>query len=69
MRPPLGKFPAYLRLLDFQAIAASDREIGAYLFPDKSGEALRDLINKSDKAARRWQDDYLLIALRFPAAS
>jgi hypothetical protein len=69
VKPPLEKFPTYLRLLDFEAIATTDIEIGSHLFPGKSGEGLRDIINKTSKAARRWQDDYLLIALHSPTGS
>lgn len=59
----IDKFPDYLRLLDFHAARTSDNEIGEYLFPDASGGRLGDLISKNLNAARRWQDDYLLIAL------
>lgn len=62
-------FPLYLRLLDFQDETVSDKEIGKYLFPNQAGEKLRDAIRKTFKAASRWQDDYLIIALRLPDAS
>jgi hypothetical protein len=59
-----------LRLLDFAAESGvSDNEIGRYLFSNKSGDALRDNINKATKSALGWQDKYLRIALRSPAAS
>lgn len=61
---PIEKFPRYLRLLDFDDIRASDKEIGQALFPNHSGAALHDQISKNFKAARRWQQDYLVIALR-----
>lgn len=57
----IDKFPLYLRLLDFQD--APDKEIGKYLFPNLSGETLRDAIRKTFDAASRWRDDYLIIAL------
>jgi hypothetical protein len=69
VKPPTQKFQSYLRLLDFEEIRTRDNEIGRYLFLNKSGEALRDIVNKTSKAARRWQDDYLRIALHAPAAS
>jgi hypothetical protein len=65
----IDKFPLYLRLLDFQQAAAPDKEIGAHLFPNQSGEKLRDAIRKTFDASCRWQDDYLVIALHPPDAS
>jgi hypothetical protein len=53
-----------LRLLDFGS--TPDNEIGSYLFPDKSDEALRDMISKNLDAARHWRENYLLIA-HYPA--
>ena len=64
IRPQISKFPTYLQLLDFQS--TPDKEIGSHLFPTKSGEALRVMINKNMNAARRWRDNYLLIA-HYPA--
>jgi hypothetical protein len=64
VRPHVGKFTRYLRLLDFGS--TPDNEIGSYLFPDKSGEALRDMISKNLDAARNWRENYLLIA-HYPA--
>jgi hypothetical protein len=61
-------FPLYLRLLDFEP-GTSDKEIGWYLAPHKSGGLLRDYLNKAALAASRWQQDYLLIALHPPASS
>jgi hypothetical protein len=69
VKPQIQKYPTYLRLLDFEEIGTPDNEIGGHLFPDKSGETLRDMINKSSLAARRCQKDYLLIALHSPATS
>jgi hypothetical protein len=37
VRPPLGKFQTYLRLIDFQNEGATDREIGEHLFPHLKG--------------------------------
>ena len=65
----IDKFPRYLRLLDFQDAAAPDKEIGDHLFPNRSGEDLRNDIRKNFAAASRWQDDYLIIALHHPDAS
>jgi hypothetical protein len=65
----LDKFPRYLRLLDFEDADTPDREIGQHLFPNYSGEKLRDQIRKASAAAHRWQDDYLLIAMHSPAPS
>jgi hypothetical protein len=62
---PLNKFPVYLRLLDFEEEGASDPEIGRHLFPNYSGDRLRDAIRKNSEAARRWRDDHLSIALHF----
>jgi hypothetical protein len=64
---PVAKFPRYLRLLDFEEMSTSDKEIGEHLFPHASGNQLRDNIHKAMQAARRWQDDYLIIALHSPA--
>ena len=58
-----------MRLLDFEESHASDKEIGKYLFPNKSDDALRDMINKSVEAAHNWRDNYLLIALHSPVGS
>jgi hypothetical protein len=69
VRPQTASLQRDLRLLDFAEIGAPDNEIGHHLFPNKSGEALRDIINKAAKAARRWQDNYLRIALHSPTAS
>jgi hypothetical protein len=69
IRPRVDKFPEYLRMLDFDAINASDAEIGKHLFQNHSGDLLRDHCRKSLEAARRWQDRYLAIALYDPAAS
>jgi hypothetical protein len=68
-RLPIGKFRTYLRLLDFQDEGATDREIGEHLFQGAGGERLRNLIRDNFEAARRWQHDYLLIALHSPANS
>jgi hypothetical protein len=68
-RLPIDKFPRYLRLLDFDAENARDREIGVHLFPYYSGEKLRDAIRKTLTAASRWQDNYLIIALHPSDAS
>jgi hypothetical protein len=57
------KFPAYLRLLDFEELGTPDKEIGEHLFPNQSGDKLRDTIRKALTAAQRWQDDYRAIAL------
>jgi hypothetical protein len=65
----IDKFPIYLRLLDFHDTHTPDKEIGAHLFRNYSGEALRDRIRTTFKAARRWQADYLIVALHSPNAS
>jgi hypothetical protein len=69
VRPRVGKFRTYLQLLDFHALVASDKEIGQHLYPGTKGERLRNLIRDDFAAARRWQDDYLFIALHAPANS
>jgi hypothetical protein len=69
IKMPVAKFPLYLRLLDFEEVDAPDREIGEHLFPHALRDRLRDIIGKTVKAARKWQDDYLAIALRSPVAS
>jgi hypothetical protein len=69
VKPSRKKFPLYLRLLDFKAAVTKDREIGAHLFIGEEGEPLRHSIRDTLKAARRWQNDYLRIALHSPAAS
>jgi hypothetical protein len=66
---PIAKFPRYLRLLDFQDANVKDKEIGDHLFPNHSGEQLRDTIRKNFGAAFSWQDDYLIVALHRPASS
>jgi hypothetical protein len=67
-----GLFGRYLRMLDFNAIRMPpeqlERLIGRSLFPDDSGEKLRDLIRTNFTAARQRQDDYLLVAMH-PARS
>jgi hypothetical protein len=62
IKPPLEKFPTYLRLLDFEDENASNSEIGKYLFKDCSSRRLHDGIRKGLEAARDWQSRYLLIA-------
>ena len=63
-RPQLqiAKFPTYLRLLDFDELGATQKEIGQTLFPYVSGERLRTLIRDTLTAARNRQNDYLIIA-------
>jgi hypothetical protein len=61
-RPQLRKFPLYLRLLDFQETRTSDKEIGAHLFPNMSGQKLHYLVRDNDQAARDWQRRYFQIA-------
>jgi hypothetical protein len=68
-RPQIDKLARYLRLLDFDAEVAADEEIGEYLFPNFSGDQLRDAIRTNAQQARRWQSDYLILALHLPAAS
>jgi hypothetical protein len=65
----IDKFPRYLRLLDFQAAGASDKEIGRHLFPSAEGERLRNLIRDNLEQAQRWQRNYLPIALHPSARS
>jgi len=65
----IDKFPDYLRLLDFEAAGAPDREISEHLFKNQSGERLRDTVRKTFAAAHRWQDDYLIVALHNPDGS
>jgi hypothetical protein len=65
----IDKFPRYCRLLDFEEATTPDKEIGETLFPNRTGEQLRDAIRTNLAAARRWQDNYLTIALHVPAAS
>src|SRR5262249_31900961 len=54
VRIQIDKFPRYLRLLDFEAAAASDKEIGSHLFPSAEGERLRNLIRDNLEQAQRW---------------
>jgi hypothetical protein len=61
-RPQVGKFPLYLRMLDFQERRAPNKEIGKYLFPHASGSKLHYLVRDNDQAAREWQNHYLQIA-------
>jgi Proteobacterial transcriptional regulator-like domain len=66
-RMQIDTFPRYLRLLDFKEARAPNREIGDYLFSDSvQGEPLRKLIRQNLKAAQRWQNNYLGIALHSP---
>ena len=70
VKPQFQSFCSYLRLLDFLDEPASKAEIGRYLFPNVApGEPLRSAIRTSTAAARKWQTNYLLIALHHPAAS
>ena len=65
--PPLlqvGKFPSYLRILDFEACDVLHKEIGQSLFPNFEGEPLRGRIRDTLKAAHHLQDGYLYIALK-----
>jgi hypothetical protein len=64
-RPQVAKFPLYLRLLDFRAAGAPNKDIREHLFPEYAVDgALHALINESFKHAQRWQQDYWRIALR-----
>jgi hypothetical protein len=68
-RPPFRNFSRLLRLLDFDSKRASDKEIGAHLLPGAEGKSLHNWIDDNLKAARRWQNDYLLVALHPSAFS
>jgi hypothetical protein len=68
-RPQTDKLVRYLRLLDFFEEDAADREIGKYLFRSLVGEHSRDAVRTNFNQARRWQADYLILALHTPAAS
>jgi len=63
IKPQVGKFPDYLRLLDFDTYGIKSKEIGRSLFPHAKGQKLYDAISDNRKAAHDWQDVYLRIAL------
>jgi hypothetical protein len=63
IQPRIGKFPSYLRLLDFDTYEIKSKEIGRSLFPHAKGQNMYDAIRNNREAAHHWQDVYLRIAL------
>ena len=66
VKPRFEKLSLYLRLLDFHEERISEEEIDGALYPNLSGEQLRDTKRKNFDAALNCQVNYLRLALHSP---